>query len=96
MKKTIVVIGIAVIVLTAGYWMYNQENWTLMVCDEMLNNAECFNASYIIPDFDSYKECALGGAKFSPKKFECGNTGRQDEYGLQICKEICNSFGCGN
>lgn len=88
-------------ILVAGsslfaYSTYIREEWTLMVCKEKLNSAECKNSTYEIAGFNSSKECLLTGAeRFSKEGFECGKNCRIDEYGLRICKEICNSAGCG-
>lgn len=67
-----------------------------MVCKEKLNSAECKENSFVIEGFKSSKECLLAGAnQFSKEGFECGKNCRIDSYGLKICKEICNSAGCG-
>lgn len=70
------------------------DNWTLMVCDEKLNAAECFTNSYVIPGFKSEKDCMLEGAtRFSKQGFECGSNCKE-ENGIKVCKTICNKSGC--
>lgn len=70
------------------------DKWTLMVCDEKLNNYECYSNSDVIPGFDSKKDCLLEGARnFSSQGYECGSNCK-DDYGLFVCKEICNQGGC--
>ncbi|MCI0557966.1 MAG: hypothetical protein MN733_05680 [Nitrososphaera sp.] len=86
--------AIAGIALAWLFW--GQEEWTLMVCKEKLNDAECYSNSYVIDGFDTKKECMLEGAsKFSGQGFECGMNCR-NESGMQVCEEICNARGCGN
>lgn len=71
------------------------DEWTLMVCETKLNNFECMDNSYEIPNFKSEKECMLEGAtRFSKEGFECGSNCRITEYGLKVCKKICNKGGC--
>lgn len=71
------------------------DKWTLMVCDEKLNSAECYSNSYEIPGFKSAKDCLLEGAnKFSKEGFECGSNCKESDYSLKVCKEICNKSGC--
>jgi hypothetical protein len=70
------------------------EDWTLMICKEKLNEAECYENSYVIPGFKTSKECLLEGAsKFAKEGCECGKNCR-NKNGLKICNEICNSAGC--
>ncbi len=72
------------------------DTWTLMVCKEKLNEAECMSNSYEIPGFKSAKECLLEGAsRFSKDGFECGRNCRESEYSIKVCSEICNKAGCG-
>lgn len=71
------------------------DTWTLLVCKNKLNEAECYDTSYEIPGFKTKKDCLLEGASnFSKEGFECGNNCKKTEYGLNVCKEICNSAGC--
>lgn len=85
----IVIIGFFLIILN------NQEKWTLMVCKTKLNDAECYDNSYVIAGFKSSKECLLEGAsKFSKEGFECGKNCKEEGYGIKVCEEICNSSGC--
>lgn len=70
------------------------DEWTLMVCDDKLNYAECYNNSYVIPGFKSQKDCMLEGAtRFASQGFECGSDCK-DDYGVKVCKVICNKSGC--
>lgn len=71
------------------------DKWTLMVCEDMLNASECRDISYEIPNFKSQKDCMLEGAtRFSKEGFECGSNCKMSEYGLNVCKTICNKGGC--
>ena len=71
------------------------DTWTLLVCKNKLNEAECYDTSYEIPGFKTKKDCLLEGASnFSKEGFECGGNCKKTEYGLNFCKEICNSAGC--
>lgn len=71
------------------------DKWTLMVCETKLNDSECQDISYEIPNFKSEKECMLEGAtRFSKDGFECGSNCKMSEYGLNVCKKICNKSGC--
>ncbi len=88
---------LAVITIIVLIWIiFNSgENWTLMVCKTKLNDAECRDNSYVIPDFKSKKECLVEGAsKFAKEGFGCGKNCKENDYGLKVCKEICNSAGC--
>jgi hypothetical protein len=87
---------VLIVALALGAWFFwDQEDWTLMVCKEKLNDAECYSNSYVIPGFTTEKECMLEGAsRFSKEGFVCGNNCKVSEYGLRVCKEVCNSSGC--
>jgi len=70
------------------------DRWTLMVCDSKLNDYECYDNSDVIPGFKSKNECLLEGARnFSKQGYECGSNCKND-YGVFVCKEICNQGGC--
>jgi hypothetical protein len=95
---TLVLLGI---LLSLGWkslvWLgdaFTPDRWTLMVCEEKFNDVECDSNSDVIPGFKNKKECLLEGARnFSKQGYECGSNCR-DEYGLWVCKEICNKGGC--
>lgn len=71
------------------------DKWTLMVCETKLNDVECYDTSYEIPGFKSAKDCLLeGAARFAKPGFECGSNCKKSEYGLNVCKDICNAAGC--
>jgi hypothetical protein len=90
--RTILILIIAGVAVA---WLFSREDWTLMVCKEKLNAAECFSNSYVISGFKDQKECMLEGAsKFSREGFECGKNCKKTQTGLQVCKVICNSAGC--
>ncbi len=90
MKKILIFITIIFII----WLLFFKENWTLMVCDGMINGSQCRDNTYVIPDFKSSKECMIEGAsKFKNEGFECGKNCKERD-GLKICKEICNSSGC--
>ena len=79
------------------FFTIKKDDWTLMVCKEKLNNAECYSNSYIIPGFKSSNACLLEGAsKFKKEGFECGKNCKETDYGIRVCKEICNSSGCND
>jgi hypothetical protein len=85
----LITVGIAFI------WLFGREDWTLMVCSQKLNAAECYSNSYVISGFKTQKECMLEGvSRFSQQGFECGKNCKATQSGLQVCKEICNSAGC--
>lgn len=96
MNKSTVSGFIVVGLIALLFWYFwGQETWTLMVCKEKLNDAECYNNNYVIDGFKTQKECMLEGvSKFSKEGFECGKNCKENEYGLRVCKEICNSAGC--
>lgn len=75
--------------------IFKNDEWTLMICKSKLNDSECYDNSYKIPGFSSAKECLLTGTqKFMKEGFECVKDCEMDEYGLNVCDEICNSSGC--
>lgn len=77
--------------------LFKDRSWTLMVCGSLMNNrAECEFNRYVIPGFESQKECMLEGAKnFRKEGFECGQGCRTSEYSdIKICDIVCNSSGC--
>ena len=73
-----------------------RNDWSLMVCKTKLNEAECYDTSYVIDGFASKKECMLEGVTRFPKEgFECGNSCKEMvPGGVRVCAEICNSAGC--
>lgn len=71
------------------------DKWTLMICETKLNNFECMDNSYVFEGFKSQKDCMLEGAtRFSKEGFECGSNCKMSDYGLRVCKKICNKGGC--
>jgi hypothetical protein len=69
---------ILIIAGVAVAWLFSREDWTLMVCKEKLNAAECFSHSYVISGFKDQKECMLEGAsKFSREGFGAGRTAKR-------------------
>ena len=87
---------ILIFVVVLLYKHYSRPDWTLTVCKEKLNTAECAETSYVISGYKSVKECLLDGtSRFKTEGFECGKDCREED-GLRICKEICNSAGCNN
>ena len=89
----IIVLIVAVILL---FRFYSGSDWTLIVCKQKLNEAECLEDSYVIHGYDSAKECLLDGtSRFQKEGFECGKDCKEESR-LRICQEICNSAGCGN
>jgi hypothetical protein len=94
MTRYTILILILIIAGVAATWLFSREDWTLMVCKEKLNAAECYSTSYVISGFKGQKECMLEGAsRFSREGFECGKNCKKRAE-LQVCKEICNSAGC--
>ena len=88
------IIGIILILVIFSFF-WGKSEWILMVCESKLNKAECYDISYVIPDFGSAKECLLEGTnKFVDEGFECGKNCKEDNYGSRICEEICNASGC--
>lgn len=74
------------------------KSWTLMVCEgEIMNDGGCYNISYELKDYPSQRACMEKGLTL-PKidGFECGFDCKTTEYGLRVCKTICNKNGCGN
>ncbi len=70
------------------------DSWTLMVCEEKLNDYECMTNSDVIPGFSSKHDCLLEGARnFSKQGYECGSNCKLRDSGLRVCKEICNKSG---
>ena len=68
-----------------------------MVCDTKLNESECYDTSYEIPNFKSQKECMLEGAtRFQKQGFECGSNCEKTSIGTNVCKKICNKGGCSD
>ncbi|MDO8664599.1 MAG: hypothetical protein Q7K44_03610 [Candidatus Liptonbacteria bacterium] len=95
LKENWLKIGVLIGIIWGILFFWNNENWTLMICKEKLNDAECYSTSYVISGFKSSKECLLEGAsKFKKEGFECGKNCKENDGGLKICNEICNSAGC--
>ncbi|MFH1162261.1 MAG: hypothetical protein V1696_03235 [Candidatus Jorgensenbacteria bacterium] len=88
-------VGIPIAFILGMLIFGGKEEWTLMVCNGKLNDAECYSNSQVITGFESSKECFLEGAsRFVKEGFECGKNCREEGHGLRVCKEICNSAGC--
>ncbi|MEW6616848.1 MAG: hypothetical protein AB1333_00240 [Patescibacteria group bacterium] len=75
--------------------VFKKDEWSLIVCKSKVNNSECYENSYTIPGFSSAQEClSIGKQKFMNEGFECVKDCKTDEYGLNVCDEICNVSGC--
>lgn len=96
MNKRSLIKAVGVIAAIALIWFFwGKEEWTLMVCKTKLNDAECYDNSYVIPGFASAKECLLeGSSRYSKEGFECGKNCKENDYGMKVCDEICNASGC--
>lgn len=71
------------------------DTWTLMVCKTIFHHGvQCYDNEYVIPGYKSKKECMEKGIEIaSDKGFECGSNCKKD-YGVMVCKEVCNKAGC--
>ncbi len=94
-RNNLIKVFLGVIIILSIWFFWEREEWTLMVCKEKFDEAQCDTNSYVIAGFESSKECLLEGAsKFAKEGFECGKNCKENDYGLKVCEEICNSAGC--
>lgn len=91
---------IAVIAICYGAYLFvsnssENQKWTLMVCSSVMSDGvSCYDNSFEVPGYNSYAECFTAGSAYAESGFECGRGCKTDQYGLHVCKEICNADGC--
>ncbi len=96
------VIIIVVLLGIINFLFPPKDNWRLMVCDTMINLAECGTLTFTKDGYSSLIECQNAGnvaLNVTNRKYECGKNCETKYFDYMItpsyvCKEICNVSGC--
>lgn len=89
------VVGLIGLIAYKMFFDGTLKGWTLMVCSEPHSTGGCAETSYVLKGYKSERECLEKGIGLHNKSgFECGSSCKMSDYGLYVCKEICNENGC--
>lgn len=98
MKKTVVTFLIIGFVFGAVYALtnYYSGSWTLFMYYS--ENPDTSKQVFQISGINSKDNCLNNGdiLKKEGQSYECGHDCRMDQYGLTICKTVCDRGGCKN
>ena len=89
---------VVVIVIIFGVYKLLSPKWTLMICDEVMENGrECYSFASIQKDQFTTKDMCLeiGGSVTRNNAypvFECGRKCKHDGI-FMVCDEICDMYG---
>lgn len=94
---------LVVIILIAGaVWYFNSRtpSWTLLVCEEMLDDTQCSTNAYELHDIPDRETCFSEGKKYLRMDFpgfECANGCDYDkDWGMLVCDNIYDRYGLPN
>jgi hypothetical protein len=89
---------VVVVVIIFGVYKLLSPKWTLMICEEVMDNGvECYSFASIQKDQFATKEMCLEIGTTVTKDtqypvFECGRKCKHDGV-FMVCDEICNMYG---
>jgi len=94
LKGSAIVVFIIVIAVLLFLFISMKPKWTLMVCDEVMDNGvECYSI-YRTQELGSKETCMASGraTQKTHPVFECGKNCKHDGN-FWLCDEICNQNG---
>jgi len=97
-KNSPIILIIVVVLIIWGLYKIVSPKWTLMICDEVMENGlECYSfASIHENDFGTKEMCLEIGTSLTKNNaypvFECGRKCKHDGI-FMVCDEICDKLG---